>query len=283
MSFRQTVDIDLRWSKDSPMKLCFANPDNQEFQSEWHTLQPPLPGATVLSQNVLDYDIWPSKDNCMRWSQDAQVKEDDSAVRVTVRRRRGTMPAGLLLRVVVDNTHTQMAPLMQYVKKLEADKIALLARVDKHIQLNYNAHNPLQVWDCDLHGMTIGDGTAQKMLDQEWATVNRMVASTNRDFKFRVIFGAGSHNNGPAPMKKFVQELVDWQTSQVLRRGERGHLLSCHPKQSKVTQSVSHYLQITVVSPNFIKYCPASSALQRACSTTVANKRFAGLCILVHP
>lgn len=64
------------------------------------------------------------------------------------------------------------------------------------------------MWDCDQHGMTIGDGTAQKTLDQEWATVNHMVANTNRDFKFIVIFGAGSHNNGPAPIKKFYTGLV---------------------------------------------------------------------------
>ncbi|DBB01820.1 hypothetical protein WJX77_004155 [Trebouxia sp. C0004] len=174
---------------------------------KWHCLQPPLPGATLLSQNVLHYDIRPSKDNFMRWSIDAQVKDDGSAVRAIVRRWCGTMPSGLLLRVVVDNVHTKMGSLMEYIKQLEADKIALQARVDRHIQLNFIAHKKFQVWDCDLHGMTIGDGTAQKMLDQEWATVNRMVASTNRDFKFRVICGAGSHNNGPAPMKKFVR---DW-------------------------------------------------------------------------
>jgi len=116
-------------------------------------------------------------------------------------------PAGLQLRVVVDDTHTQMAPLMQYVKQLEADKTRLQARLDRHIQMSWNARNQLHVYECDLHGMTIGDGTAQKMLDQEWATVNQMVANTNRDYNFRVICGAGSHNNGPAPMKKFVK---DW-------------------------------------------------------------------------
>ena len=76
------------------MKLCFANPDSQEYQSEWHALQPPLPGATVLSQNVLDYDIWPSKDNCMRWSHDAQLKEDGSAVRAIVRACRSPASCG---------------------------------------------------------------------------------------------------------------------------------------------------------------------------------------------
>ncbi|KAA6425679.1 hypothetical protein WJX79_002161 [Trebouxia sp. C0005] len=206
-SFRQIVDIDLRWSEDSPMKLCFDNPDNEEYQSEWHPLQPPLPGATLLAQNVLDYDIIPSEDKITRWSHDAQVKDDGSAVRAIIRRRYGTVPSGLLLRVVVDNVHTQMAPLMQYVRQMEADKIALQARLERQIHLNYNAHNPLQVWNCDLHGMTIGDGTAQKMLDQKWATVNGMAADNNQDFKFRVICGAGSHNNGPAPMKKFVR---DW-------------------------------------------------------------------------
>jgi len=185
----------------------FDNPDNEEYQSEWHPLDPPLPGATLLAQNVLDYDIQPSKDKFMRWSHDAQVKEDGSAVRAIVRRRCGTLPSGLLLRVVVDNVHTQMAPLMQYVKQLEADKTRLQTRLDRHIQLNWNARNQLHVYNCDLHGMTIGDGTAQKMLDQEWATVNQMVANTNRDYNFRVICGAGSHNNGPAPMKKFVK---DW-------------------------------------------------------------------------
>lgn len=213
-SFRQIVDIDLRWSKDSPMRLCFDNPDNEKYQSEWHPLQPPLPGAAIVSQNVLVYDVQPSKDHTMRWSHDAQLKDDGSAVRVSVRRWCGTLPSGLLLRVVVDNVHTQIAPLMQYVNQLEADKIALQAKLDRHIQLNYISHNQFQVWDCDLHGMTIGDGTAQKMLDQEWATVNRMVASANRDFKFRVIFGAGSHNSGPAPMKKFVR---DWFISKQLK------------------------------------------------------------------
>lgn len=79
--------------------------------------------------------------DAMRWSLDAQVKNDGSAVRATVCRRYGTRPSGLLLHVVVDNVHTRMVPLMQYVKQLEADKTALQARVDRHIQLNYNAHN----------------------------------------------------------------------------------------------------------------------------------------------
>ncbi len=185
------------------MKLCFDNPDNEEYQSEWHPLQPPLPGATILSQNVLDYDIRPSTDNFMRWSLDAQMKDDGSAVRAIVRRRCDTLPSGLLLRVVVDNVHTQTALLMQYVKQLDADQTALQARVDKPIvpQPLYNA----QAWDCNLHGMTIGDGVAQMVLDQDWATVNDRVAKTKRDYKFRVIFGLGNHNNGPAPMKTFVQ------------------------------------------------------------------------------
>ncbi len=50
-------------------------------------------------------------------------------------------PAGLQLRVVVDDTHTQMAPLMQYVKQLEADKTRLQARLDRHIQMSWNATN----------------------------------------------------------------------------------------------------------------------------------------------
>jgi len=71
----------------------------------------------------------------MRWSLVAQVKHDGSAVHAIVRRRCGTLPSGLLLRVVVDNVHTHMAPLMQYVKQLEAEKIQLQVRLDKHIQL----------------------------------------------------------------------------------------------------------------------------------------------------
>jgi len=163
----------------------------------------------------LDYDIRPSKDNFMRWSLVAQVKHDGSAVRAIVRRRCGTLPSGLLLRVVVDNFHTQMAPLMQYVKQLEADKIALQARVDKHIQLNFNAHNRYQVWDCVLRGTSIGGGTAQERLDQDWATVNGAVAREKKDFKFRVNYGGGTHNDAPGPMRYFVQS---WFASKGLNR-----------------------------------------------------------------
>ncbi len=141
----------------------------------------------------------------MRWSLDAQMKDDGSAVRAIVRRRCDTLPSGLLLRVVVDNLHTRMTPLMQYIKQLETEKVQLQTQLKKHIQLTFSAHNRNQVWNCILGGTSISDGTAQNRLDEEWALVIDSVASSKRDHKFRVNYGGGTHNDGPGPMRKFVQ------------------------------------------------------------------------------
>ncbi len=212
MSHRQTIDVDLSWRKDSPMRQCFADPCNERYDSEWFPIQPPLPHATILSQSILTMDITPTpEDSCIRWSHAAEINEDGSAVRVTIYRWKNTRPEGVVIRVVVDNLHVQV---MQYVQHLEnenkrlADETKRLqAKADKQTAIIFQRNN-LQEHLCDLHGTLICD--ARRMLDENWEQVNKMVADYKQDRRFKVVYGVGNHNAGPPGNPPMKQVALDW-------------------------------------------------------------------------
>lgn len=115
---RQTIDIKLLWSEQSPMDLCFNEPKNEIFTSDWTPLAPALPNAQIVSQSAIHFDILPSGDNTSRWSFEAEMNPEGSAVRAIIRRWCGTLPKGLVIRIVVDNMEWQVQQLMEDMQRM---------------------------------------------------------------------------------------------------------------------------------------------------------------------
>ena len=211
MSLRRTVTVDLRWSERSPLVKCFENPKEDRFVSDWVPVDPPLPHASILSQSVVHFDILPSPhDNVQRWSYAAETNPDGSAVRVTVHRRCGTKPNGLVVKIVLDNMESQMDHLMDLVEQLKADNARLRSQSERHQNIVYQNNNRLQEYTCDLHGTTIGDGMANSFINKAWDTVNTLVQETKSDWKLKVMFGAGNRNPNVGQPPRMKGCVTNW-------------------------------------------------------------------------
>ena len=200
--------------KDAPMQRCFEDPKNQEYKSEWILTQPPLLHATVLSQIVLSFDVTPSEDGTTRWAHEADVREDGSAChreKMVWYKARGLVAScggrqhphtGVLSRAKYEEywrLRSRGCRRKQTSKRLLLPAARKLCAVDANccrmqldwLKMNHKVRNPHQVHECDLHGMTIGDGTARQMLEEHWAKTMKAVNLFETDFTFDVIFGAG--------------------------------------------------------------------------------------------
>ena len=132
---RRTVDIDLLWKEDSPLQLHFDNPDNEIFTSQWFAVLPPLPGARLISESVLSTDITPSPDDdkTTRWSFQSEVNQDQSAVRVHIRRWLNTRPRGVIIRLVLDTVQPELQSVQSHISTLNSSMKSELQSVQTHI------------------------------------------------------------------------------------------------------------------------------------------------------
>ena len=209
-SARRTVDLDLSWGEKKPMNEHFEDSNNDCYTSEW-PIEPPLPGAQVLSQSVMAFDVWPSKDGATRWSYDVSVNQEGSQLELKIWRWKGTTPAGFRFRVVLDNMEDRLNRMEQHMQRLEAENTRLRDTSQRHVDILFQNQN-MQTWECNLHGMTIQDGSAERKLEESWQNINTAVQQFKQDMMFKVIYGAGNHiargpdREGPIhpPMKSLV-------------------------------------------------------------------------------